>query len=173
MLWSDSDQVIYNPTIMPENDQFIIPTDHNRSEISIVKNRLANRNRMINGDSRAYHFADKIALSTSWSMVPSRSYSGDMEWNLAGQKDLSLTEYTVDGGAGGVQLVEWYENHPGAFWVFLSYDNYVNFDTDRYDHLDQYSQVKKMYFASFDYAIVKRGATNHDLWNVSVTLEEV
>jgi hypothetical protein len=31
----------------------------------------------------------------------------------------------------------------------------------------------EVYFADFNYTVVKRGGANHDLWNISVTLEEV
>jgi hypothetical protein len=31
----------------------------------------------------------------------------------------------------------------------------------------------QVYFADFNYTVVKRGGDNHDLWNISVTLEEV
>ena len=32
--------------------------------------------------------------------------------------------FTVDGGAGGNELLEWYKGHPGSFWVLLAYDRY-------------------------------------------------
>lgn len=84
-------------------------------------------------------------------------------------------QYTVDGGAGGLDLLEWYENHPGSFWVFLSYDKLTNFnesDPNRYNHLDQYNEIVEMYISDFSYTVDKRGG-NYDLWNVSVSLEEV
>ena len=31
----------------------------------------------------------------------------------------------------------------------------------------------QVYIADFNYSVVKRGGSNHDLWNISVTLEEV
>jgi hypothetical protein len=31
----------------------------------------------------------------------------------------------------------------------------------------------QVYIADFSYDVVKRGGSNHDLWNVSVSLEEV
>jgi len=39
--------------------------------------------------------------------------------------------------------------------------------------LNRYNQIIEVYFADFNYSVVKRGATNHDLWNISATLEEV
>ena len=144
---------------------------------------------------RSYHTADKLNLSVSWANLPSRSRSNAVSFDTTTGKayydsieqvysenglpspyaasTVVTTEYTADGGAGGVELLEWYENHVGPFYVYLSYDKYTNFNSLPYSHLGQYSQVIHMYFSSFDYSIVKRGATNFDLWNVSMTLEEV
>jgi hypothetical protein len=57
----------------------------------------------------------------------------------------------------------------------LSYDKYSEFGDDNgaRGHLSEYSQALQMYIADFNYSIVKRGATNFDMWDVSVTLEEV
>jgi hypothetical protein len=57
----------------------------------------------------------------------------------------------------------------------LSYDKYSEFgsDNEARGHLNEYSQALQMYIASFDYSVIKRGATNFDMWDVSVTLEEV
>jgi hypothetical protein len=90
-------------------------------------------------------------------------------------KKIANEEYTSDGGAGGVEILDWYENHKGPFWMFLSYDKYANFGKDAaaYDHLNQYNQIMQVYFADFNYTVVKRGGSNFDFWNISVTLEEV
>jgi hypothetical protein len=162
-------------------DQFLILSDHNRSEISFSPKRLEQRQRTINGRMRSYHVADKLDISWSWEDLPSRSYSASPEFestgDLAGLSALKGTqsEYTADGGAGGVDILDWYETHTGPFWMFLAYDKYSNFDNteDPYDHLDKYNQVIQVYISSFNYTVVKRGGSNHDLWNISVTLEEV
>jgi hypothetical protein len=77
-------------------------------------------------------------------------------------------------------MLEWYENHKGPFWVLLSYDKYANFDNGTVDgnnlarqKLDQYSQAIQMYISNFNYSVIKRGASNFDMWDVSVSLEEV
>jgi len=89
-------------------------------------------------------------------------------------------QYTVDGGAGGGEMLEWYENHTGPFWVLLSYDKYANFsdgtisgDNAARQKLGQYSDARQMYISNFSYSVAKRGRSNFDMWNVSVTLEEV
>jgi len=163
-------------------DSFIILSDDNRAEISATPQRIEQRKRMINGTMRSNFVADKLNLSTSWTMLPSRSHSSYPNFN----KDNGGTsyyhtqgEFTSDGGAGGVEILNWYETHTGPFWVFLSYDKYSNFgnDNDAKLHLSEYNQVIQMYISSFNYSIVKRGGgvngLGHDLWNVSVSLEEV
>jgi hypothetical protein len=59
--------------------------------------------------------------------------------------------------------------------MYLAYDKYSNFgdDNEAFGHLAQYNQIVQVYFADFNYSIVKRGGNNFDLWNISVTLEEV
>ena len=158
-------------------DQFIILSDHNRSEIRFSPKRIEQRQRTINGRMRSYHIADKLEISWSWENLPSRSYNQSPEFADNGLSALKGTqsEYTSDGGAGGVDILDWYETHKGPFWMFLAYDKYSNFENteDPYDHLHQYNQVIQVYISDFNYTVVKRGATNHDLWNISVTLEEV
>ena len=158
-------------------DQFVILSDHNRSEMRFSPKRIEQRQRTINGRMRSYHIADKLEISWSWENLPSRSYDQSPEFADNGLSALKGTqsEYTSDGGAGGVDILDWYETHKGPFWMFLAYDKYSNFDNteDPYAHLHQYNQVIQVYISEFNYTVVKRGATNHDLWNISVTLEEV
>jgi hypothetical protein len=63
--------------------------------------------------------------------------------------------------------------------MYLAYDRYDNFSPTeenanaQYGHLAQYNQIVQVYFADFNYSVVKRGGSNFDFWNISVTLEEV
>jgi hypothetical protein len=162
-------------TAQPAN-QFLILSDHNRSSLQFKPQRIEQRQRMINGNMRSHHIADKITISFSWDNLPSRAHLRFADFNSTGKSNLTgQNEYTADGGAGGVELLDWYENHQGPFWMFLSYDNYKNFGTDdsAYLHLTSYSEIMQVYIADFSYDVVKRGGSNHDLWNVSVSLEEV
>jgi hypothetical protein len=192
ILWSNNAGTLSNGLYVPNGievgtdteetdpnllDQFIILSDHNRGEMQFNNQRIEQRQRTINGRMRSYHIADKLSMSVSWSMLPSRGYAG-----LAGYSettglspDIKTTdEYTADGGAGGGELLDWYETHQGPFWMYLAYDKYNNFDGEtRYNNLNKYNQIIQVYFADFSYSVVKRGASNHDLWNISVTLEEV
>jgi len=239
------------------DQSFLILSDHNRSDISMAMERIQNRKRMINGRMRSFHVADKVKISTSWDMLPSRrsrNYSdfrsvfsaaitsaiGNGQtityiatgtsiklsvdeyvsitgisipgYNQTNAKVLSAVqnldgtttftvdgtttgtatytnalvtttnvknnyvaadEYVVDGGAGGADLLDWYNDHTGSFYVYLSYDNHKNFTVDEYNRLGEYSEVIEMYISDFSYNVISRGANNHDFWNVSVTLEEV
>lgn len=165
-------------------DEFLVLSDHGRSPINMVPERIEKRERMINGRMRSYHIADKLKIDMSWDMLPSRSYSSVPEFNATTGKSSMFgvsgkptgldQEYTVDGGAGGAELLDWYETHRGPFWMFLAYDKYTNFGSDEaaYGHLRQYNQIVEVYFSKFDYSIQKRGQAM-DLWNISVSLEEV
>ena len=159
-------------------DQFLILSDHNRGAIDINTERLEQRQRTINGRMRSYHIADKLNFTWSWNLLPSRAFYQNAEFNTAtgiSPYQNNTQEFTSDGGAGGVELLDWYENHKGPFWMYLAYDKYSNFGDDNaaFGHLAQYNQIVQVYFADFNYSIVKRGGNNFDLWNISVTLEEV
>lgn len=162
-----------------EGEDFIILSDHNRSDISFNTNRLENRKRMVNGHMRSYHIADKMNVSFSYNLLPSRSFSGEQSFSASGQYVTNLTEYTADGGAGGAELLEWYDFNPGSFFVFVSYDKPQSFPIDpenpqeHYNNLDKYSDELEVFFSDFSYNVVKRGGTNHDLWDISISLEEV
>jgi len=193
LLWSENPGTLSNGVYLPTGfevqgnfaastdpdlvNQFLILSDHNRGELNFTPTRIEQRQRTINGRMRSYHIADKLTMSVSWNNLPSRSYSQDAGFLATGlSPDKNTTgEFTADGGAGGVELLDWYENHTGPFWMFLAYDKYSNFgkaDAD-YGHLAQYNQIIQVYIADFNYSVVKRGGSNHDLWNISVTLEEV
>jgi hypothetical protein len=165
----ETDQSLFN--------QFMILSDHNRSEMQFNPQRIEQRQRTINGRMRSYHIADKLSMSVSWTMLPSRAYYTVSDFNEVGASPNKnqTGEFTTDGGAGGVQLLDWYENHQGPFWMFLSYDKYNNFGSDAaaFGHLQQYNQIMQVYIADFSYSVVKRGGSNFDFWNITVTLEEV
>ena len=189
ILFSNNSGTLSNGLYIPTGDEgedFIILSDHNRQPISMSKQRIETRNRMINGTMRSYHTADKINLSTSWNRLPSRAYSSNPEYAVGELEQTEVfspqgkfkgynpEEYTADGGAGGADLLDWYDNHAGPFWVFLSYDSLGE------GNLNRYTQVLQMYFAGFDYDVEKRGqawssgtASGFDMWQISMSLEQV
>lgn len=159
------------------SEQFLILSDHNRSPIDFIPQRIENRQRMVNGRMRSYHIADKKTLSVSWENLPSRAFNKDPLFNATSGKATAtdLLEYTVDGGAGGVELLDWYQRHTGTFYVFLSYDegyNDAKINASPYGQLKQYNEVLEMYISDFQYSVQKRGQTNHDLWNITISLEQ-
>lgn len=162
-------------------DQFLILSDNNRSEINFAPQRIEKRERTINGRMRSYHIADKLNISWSWNMLPSRAYFEVADFDSNGISPYKNTsgEFTTDGGAGGVAILDWYQSHPGPFWMYLAYDKYSNFKTDgeidnaSFGHLGQYNEIIEVYFSDFNYTVVKRGGSTYDFWNISVTLEEV
>lgn len=192
ILFSESSGSIDNGIYVPDgleignasnnNGDFLILSDHNRSALDFNVQRIENRQRMVNGRMRSYWVADKRQLSVSWQMLPSRAYSSDPNFNTTtGAPSSTVDEYTVDGGAGGVELLDWYNNHYGTFWVFLAYDNYAEFpvagvsgdkDASSFTKLTQYNERLEMYIANFTWSVEKRGRTNYDMWNIQMTLEE-
>jgi len=189
MLWSENSGTLQDGLYVPNGyevgsdpeliedlslaDQFLLITDDNRQPLQFKNERIEKRERMINGRMRSYHIADKLTLSTSWSLIPSRSHNDiptfDTETGLSTNKS-----YTTDGGAGGADMLEWYDSHKGSFWVFLAYDRKGIFKgtAEPYQHLQQYNQLIEMFISDFSYSVEKR-ANKFDYWNVSVTLEEV
>lgn len=159
-------------------DNFIILSDHNRGDIDFTKSRIEKRERMINGNMRSYHIADKLNISTSWNNLPSRSFSTNPLFDSdtgAASANVNDGRFTVDGGAGGADLLDWYESHQGSFWVYLAYDKPSAFEQEDspYSNLSKYTEFVEMFFADFQYSVSKRGANTHDFWNVSFSLEEV
>jgi len=156
-----------------EGVDFIVTSDHNRSPLSLDMQRIESRTRMVSGNMRSYHTADKSNLSVSWSQLPSRAYANQVTFQNNGTYSPDYgCEYTADCGAGGVDLLTWYTETIGPMWVFLAYDRYDNnaVAPDPFAHNYQYVDRKQMFFSSFNYTVAKRGI--YDMWDVSVSLEE-
>lgn len=189
MLWSENTGTLKNGLYVPNGyeigadpegiedlsmaDQFLLITDDNRQPLQFKNERIEKRERMINGRMRSYHISDKLTLSTSWSLIPSRSHEDIPTFDTVSGVSTKKS-YTTDGGAGGADMLEWYDAHKGSFWVFLAYDRKGIFKgtEEPYNHLQQYNQLIEMFISDFSYSVEKRG-TKFDYWNVSVTLEEV
>ena len=176
MLWSDNAGTLEDGYYVPqgtEGEDFIIVSDHNRSEISFSNERIETRQRMVNGGMRSYWIADKLKISSSWERLPSRPFDGNVTFDANGNiVTANYISYTVDGAAGGVDMLSWYETHPGSFYLFLSYDKYRINGYENYNRLQTYSQVLKVYFSSFDYNVEKRSGGGFDFWTVNVSMEE-
>lgn len=171
LLFSDNSGTLQNNLYIPQGNEwqdFIILSDHNRSSINVGLERIETRSRMINGTMRSYFTTNKLRLSVSWDRLPSRAFSQNPQINPAGViTNPNVEVHTADSGAGGTDLLEWYESHPGPFWVFLSYDKFGE------GNMARYTQVLQMFFSDFSYDIETRGDTLYDMWNISLGLEEV
>jgi hypothetical protein len=135
---------------------YIYVSDNNRSELSVSFERIEYKQRMINGTMRSYHVADKKNFSTSWEKLPSRK--------------TQVTEYSASSNfAGGQEMLKWYEDHTGDFWMLLVYDVDSTVATG-----DIKKNVEKVnvFFGDFSYNIVDRGF-DLDLWNINLSLVEV
>lgn len=157
-------------------EKFIILSDHNRGPIDIKNNRLEQKERTINGKMRSFYIADKSTFSVSWQNLPSRSFSNLANFNNStGKEQTGLDNYTVDGGAGGNELLDWYLSHKGSFYLFIAYDKHISLkdQNNTYNRLAEYQDVIEVLFSDFSYSVNKRGYSKHDLWDISLSLEEV
>lgn len=176
MLWSDNAGTLEDGYYVPqgtEGEDFIIVSDHNRSEINFSNERIETRQRMVNGGMRSYWIADKLKISSAWTRLPSRPFDGNVVFDANGDiVTANYISYTVDGAAGGMDMLSWYESHPGSFYLFLSYDKYRVNEYENYNRLQTYSQVLKVYFSSFEYGVEKRSGGGFDFWTINVSMEE-
>ena len=156
-----------------EYEEYLILSDHNRQSVPISIERLGSNRRMINGHMRTYHTADKMGIDLSWEDLPSRAYPV-----LGSYGNYS---FTVDGGAGGLQMKDWYLKHRGSMYVFMSYDNIPISAVHGTVAFNGYGRVYEMVITEFSYEVNKRGKPHVlgsdiyaiDHWNVSMSLEEV
>lgn len=160
-----------NDQYLPPSDlnegmmEAIILPDHNRAAIQLGYDRLESRSRMINGTSRSYWTADKLNLTTSWENLPSRLAEYGQEYVDGMQVPIGRM-FMADNAAPAWLLRDWYNGHPEAFYVYLSFDDgIVN------DKLGQrYVEEHRMFFNSFSMTLGKRGV--YDFWNVDLSLGE-
>ena len=110
--WSNNLGIVDDGLLVPDGSEFedfIILSDDNRSEISIAAQRIENKRRMINGNLRSYHIADKMQINWNWVMLPSRSHfqvaAFDDATGLSPYQN-NTQEFTADGGAGGVAILD-------------------------------------------------------------------
>jgi hypothetical protein len=164
-----------------EGIDYIFLSDHNRSSADFGVQRIGDQRRMINGDMRSYFIADKMTLPLSWDNIPSRSYSnhGGFAWWVTNKN--RCAKFTVDGGAGGAEMLDWWQKHRGSMWAFINIDNNVDPSIQEIEFINGYSRVYEVICSDFSYDVVGRSGGykvgsdiySLDLWDVSMTLEEV
>jgi hypothetical protein len=137
-------------------------SEHNRSELNVTEEIIENRKRTVNGTMRSYVVAQKTSFQVSWDGLP------------------ATYQHTLDGYKGGWDILDFYRSYyDKEFYVFLysrdlaargTLESAVISAGDRYT----------MRFSDFSYDIAKRNVRMErgvsvitDLWNVSLSLEEV
>jgi hypothetical protein len=153
----DQHTAVTNKSKWDLGTNYLYISDNNR-ELAVSFERIEYKQRMINGTMRSYHVADKKNFSTSWDKMPSRK--------------TQVTEYDAsirNKFAGGQEMLKWYEDNTGDFWMLLVYDVDSTVSTG-----DIKKNVEKVnvFFENFSYNVVERGF-DLDLWNIDLSLVEV
>lgn len=136
-------------------------SEHGRGPVSITPDIIQNKRRTVNGSLRSYVTTYKHKIDVSWDDLP------------------SSTNQTLDGYKGGDAMFSFYTTYYNSpFYLYVFSDSAVvkstNFTSDL-GNADRYTVV----IDSFDYEITKRNVRMEnvsgvtDLWQVSLTLEEV
>lgn len=139
--------------------KFYYLTDDSRQDVQISLERIEYKKRMINGRMRAYHVADKKTFSFSWRDIPTSNTAISEHRTTTGRTNIAAAK----------EMLEWYEDHTGSFYLTLVYDN-----TQAATSVPLKYRVEtyNVFFDDFSYTIKARGP-KHDLWDVSMTLVEV
>lgn len=138
-------------------------TDHGRGPLQESVERIGTDKRMANGTLRRQYVGLKRTWNVSWENLPSINTS------TTGMK-------TADGNMSGQNIEDFYWANPGKFRMILRKGTAVGKSAPNpaesalpYEDADFY--VVNVMFTDFSKEVRKRGTV--DIWNVSVTLEEV
>jgi hypothetical protein len=138
-------------------------SDHNRSPLSEDPERIETKKRMADGTLRRYSIVKKRTFSCSWDLLPSsNAIAGSLK--------------TVDGGMAGEDLERIYNTINNPMRMVIRRGSAINLPmpnpTDaQLPFSDANFYVANVMISEFSKEVVKRGKV--DLWNVSLTLEEV
>lgn len=138
-------------------------SDHGRSSLNEDSERIGMDKRMADGTLRRQFVGIKRKWSVSWDNLPSTNSATN-----------SLK--TADGGMAGEDIEQFYFATPGKFRMVLRRGSAIDQDPPilvesalPYEDDDFY--IVNVMLTDFNKEVRKRGVV--DLWNVSVTLEEV
>lgn len=138
-------------------------SDHNRSSLQEDIERIENKKRMADGTLRRYSVVKKRTFSCSWDLLPSsNSIVGSLK--------------TVDGGLAGEDLERIHDTINTPMRMILRRGSAKGLTapvvTDaQLPYSDSNFYICNVMISDFSKEVVKRGKV--DLWNVSLTLEEV
>lgn len=128
-------------------------SDHNRSPLDINVERVGSSSRMVDGTLRRTTVAKKKTFAMSWENLPS-------------VRNTATGLSTVDGGWAGEDLENFWNSQDDAFQIKLRRGSDIGkastVETEKYT----------VVMTEFSKSVNKRGPSI-DLWNVSLTLEEV
>lgn len=133
-------------------------TDHGRAPLSVDIERIETSQRMANGTIRRYVVSKKRTFSASWSNLPDKS-----------------TTFLANGDTYGNWIEEFYNSTDGPFKMRLrsGSDNGAGSLTRAGTVNDSDNErLFTVVFTDYSKEIIKRGMA-FDLWNLSLTLEEV
>jgi hypothetical protein len=139
-------------------------SDHNRSPLSEDTERIDNKKRMLDGTLRRYSVTKKRTWTCSWDNLPSKQ-------SISGMK-------TADNGLYGEQMEALHNSTDGEFRMILrrgtarNVQTFPNVPSTQLPYDDGTFYATNVMITEFSKETVKRGL-NTDLWNVSITLEEV
>lgn len=139
-------------------------SDHGRSPLSENWERIETKQRMADGTLRRYSVAKKRTWSCSWDNLPS---SNNIVNGL----------HTVDGGMAGEDIETWVNTIDTPFRMILRRGSAVDLVTPNpaeglLPYQDANFYIANVMITEWDKEVSKRGKLA-DLWNVSITLEEI
>lgn len=139
-------------------------SDHGRSALSEDWERIETKTRMADGTLRRYSVAKKRIWSCSWTNLPST--------NL-----IANGFHTVDSGMAGEDIETWVNTVDVPFRMILRRGSARDLATPNpaeglLPYQDANFYIVNVMITDFDKEVVKRGKLA-DLWDISITLEEV
>jgi hypothetical protein len=149
----------------PGTGTIVRVSDHGRSTLSEDWERIETKTRMADGTLRRYSVSKKRTWSCSWTGLPSTN-------NIVGGL------HTVDGGMAGEDIELWVNTINVPFRMILRRGSAEPIVTppNPADGLLPYQDanfyIANVMITEYNKEVVKRGKLA-DLWDVSITLEEV
>lgn len=141
----------------------VMVTDHGRAPLNMKYERIGTDKRMAIGTLRRQFIGLRRSWDVSWENLPSTNSV------VAGFK-------TVDGGMAGEDIEAFYNATPGAFRLTLRRGSAIALTTPVVDDVDLPYENSDFYIVrvmltDLTKDVVKRGIV--DIWNMTLTLEEV
>lgn len=160
MSWKDNSLIF----LEVQKGQYTKLSDHNRSPLTEDIERIETKKRMAHGTLRRYSVVKKRTYSCSWELLPSTN-------------DIAGGLKTVDGGMSGEDLENLHNTRNTPIRMLLrrgSARGITNVPAPSdlvLPYQDDNFYIVNVMISDFSKETVKRGKV--DLWNISITFEEV